>query len=86
MELKLKDFVDEESLDRLKELDATIGRVRQTYRDAASELIKGLDIEVRVKGDVDRIQAKYNTQRRMSLRPRMPLQRLSKNRRKSPNS
>ncbi len=62
MELKLKDFVDEESLDRLKELDATIGRVRQTYRDAASELIKGLDIEVRVKGDVDRIQSIYNTQ------------------------
>lgn len=62
MELKLKDFVDEESLDRLKELDAMIGRVRKTYRDAALELIKGLDIEVRVKGDVDRIQAIYNTQ------------------------
>lgn len=62
MELKLKDFVDEESLNKLKELDTTIEGVRKTYRDAASELIKGLDIEVRVKGDVDRIQAIYNTQ------------------------
>lgn len=86
MELKLKDFVDEESLDRLKELDATIGSVRKTYRDAASELIKGLDIEVRVKGDVDRIQAIYNTQAKNVTAASDALTEAFKNRRKFPNS
>ncbi len=39
--LKLKDFVDEESLKKLQELRSTISDVRQDYKDAASELIKG---------------------------------------------
>jgi hypothetical protein len=61
-DLKLKDFVDEESLKKLQELDSTISGVRQTYKEAASELIKGLTIDVQVKGDIDRLQTIYNTQ------------------------
>lgn len=60
--LKLKDFVDEESLKKLQELGSTISDVRQNYKDAASELIKGLTIDVKVKGDIDKLQAIYNTQ------------------------
>lgn len=61
-EFKLKDFVDEESLKKLQELDSTISGVRQTYKEAASELIKGLTIDVHVKGDIDKLQTIYNTQ------------------------
>lgn len=61
-DLKLKDFVDEESLKKLQELDSTISGVRQTYKEAASELIKGLTIDVHVKGDIDKLQTIYNTQ------------------------
>lgn len=61
-DLKLKDFVDEESLKKLQELDSTISGVRQTYKEAASELIKGLTIDVQVKGDIDRLQTIYNIQ------------------------
>lgn len=60
--LKLKDFVDEESLKKLQELGSTISDVRQNYKDAASELIKGLTVDVKVKGDIDKLQAIYNTQ------------------------
>lgn len=60
--LKLKDFVDEESLKKLQELRSTISDVRQDYKDAVSELIKGLTVDVKVKGDIDKLQAIYNTQ------------------------
>lgn len=60
--LKLKDFVDEESLKKLQELRSTISDVRQDYKDAASELIKGLTVDVKVKGDIVKLQAIYNTQ------------------------
>lgn len=60
--LKLKDFVDEESLKKLQELRSTISDVRQDYKDAASELIKGLTVDVKVKGDIDKLQDIYNTQ------------------------
>lgn len=60
--LKLKDFVDEESLKKLQELRSTISDVRQDYKDAALELIKGLTVDVKVKGDIDKLQAIYNTQ------------------------
>lgn len=60
--LKLKDFVDEESLKKLQELGSTISDVRQNYKDAASELIKGLTVDVKVKGDIDKLQAIYNAQ------------------------
>lgn len=61
-DIKLKDFVDEESFQKLQDLDKTIKDVKESYASAAKELIKGLTIDVKVKGDIDKLQAIYNTQ------------------------
>ena len=45
-DLKLKDFVDENDLQKLVELDNTIERVRADYVNAAKELAKGLKLNV----------------------------------------
>ena len=63
-EIKLKDFVDEESFKKLVELDEKITGIKGTYVKAAEELAKGLTIEVRCKGDLDKLQNVYNTQMR----------------------
>lgn len=63
-EIKLKDFVDEESFKKLVELDEKITSIKETYAEAVKELAKGLTIEVRCKGDLDKLQNVYNTQMR----------------------
>lgn len=63
-EIKLKDFVDEESFKKLVELDEKITSIKGTYVKTAEELAKGLTIEVRCKGDLDKLQNVYNTQMR----------------------
>ena len=63
-EIKLKDFVDEESFKKLVELDEKITSIKGTYAEAAKELAKGLTIEVQCKGDLDKLQTVYNTQMR----------------------
>lgn len=59
--LKLKDFVDEQSLNQLVELDNIVKQVHADYKLAAQELVKGLKIDVEVKGDLDKLQGIYNT-------------------------
>lgn len=61
-ELKLKDFVDEQSLNDLINLDNTIVKVHADFESAAKELLKGLKIEVEVKGDLDRLKSVYESQ------------------------
>lgn len=63
-DIKLKDFVDESSFKELLELDKTITSVKETYAAAAKELAQGLTIEVKCKGDLDKLQNVYNTQMR----------------------
>lgn len=63
-EIKLKDFVDEESFKKLVELDEKITSIKGTYAKAAEELAKGLTVEVRCKGDFDKLQNVYNAQMR----------------------
>lgn len=63
-DIKLKDFVDESSFKELLELDKTITSVKETYAAAAKELAQGLTIEVKCKGDLDKLQNIYNTQMR----------------------
>ncbi len=63
-DIKLKDFVDEESFKKLVELDGKITSIKETYAKAADELAKGLTVEVRCKGDLDKLQNVYNTQMR----------------------
>ncbi len=47
MDLKLKDFVDENDLQKLVELDNTIERVRADYVNAAKELAKRFETKCR---------------------------------------
>lgn len=61
-DLKLKDFVDENDLQKLIELDNTIERVRGDYANAAKELAKGLKINVEGIEDLEKISSMYNTQ------------------------
>lgn len=63
-EIKLKDFVDEESFKKLVELDEKITSIKGTYVKTAEELAKGLTVEVQCKGDLDKLQNVYNTQMR----------------------
>lgn len=63
-EIKLKDFVDEESFKKLVELNKKITSIKGTYAKAAKELAKGLTVEVRCKGDLDKLQNVYNAQMR----------------------
>ena len=61
-EIKLKDFVDEESLNKLMELDETLDNVADRYANAAKELAKGLKMNVEVKGDADKLITILNEQ------------------------
>lgn len=61
-DLKLKDFVDENDLQKLIELDNTIERVRGDYANAAKELAKGLKINVEGIADLEKLGTLYNTQ------------------------
>ena len=61
-DLKLKDFVDENDLQKLVELDNTIERVRADYVNAAKELAKGLKLNVEGVADLEKLSNLYNTQ------------------------
>lgn len=62
MDLKLKDFVDDSEIQKLIELDNTIDKVRETYKNAAIELAKGLKINVDGIADLEKLGNIYNTQ------------------------
>ena len=61
-DLKLKDFVEDSEIQKLIELDNTIGKVRETYKNAAIELAKGLKINVDGIADLEKLGNIYNTQ------------------------
>ena len=61
-DLKLKEFVDENDLQKLVELDNTIERVRADYVNAAKELAKGLKLNVEGVADLEKLSNLYNTQ------------------------
>ena len=61
-DLKLKDFVDENDLQKLVELDNTIERVRADYVNAAKELAKGLKLNVEGVADLEKLSNLYNNQ------------------------
>ena len=61
-DLKLKDFVDENDLQKLVELDNTIERVRADYANAAKELAKGLKLNVEGVADLEKLGNLYNAQ------------------------
>lgn len=65
-ELKLKDFVEDSEIQKLIELDSTIGKIRETYKNAAMELAKGLKINVEGVADLEKLGNLYNTQAKVA--------------------
>lgn len=65
-DLKLKDFVEDSDIQKLVELDNTICKVRDTYKNAALELAKGLKINVDGMADLEKLGNLYNTQAKVA--------------------
>lgn len=58
-ETKITDLVPQETIDKIKELNTEIQGVLTTYTNTAKEMAKGLDINVRVVGDIDRLEKQF---------------------------
>ena len=65
-DLKLKDFVEDSDIQKLIKLDNTIGKIRDTYKNAALELAKGLKINVDGMADLEKLGNLYNTQAKVA--------------------
>ncbi len=56
MAIKITDLVDPNEIEKLKQLDAELSKVLDTYTKVAKDLAKGLEISVSVVGDIDRLE------------------------------
>ncbi len=56
MAIKITDLVDPNEIEKLKQLDAELSKVFDTYTKVAKDLAKGLEISVSVVGDIDRLE------------------------------
>ena len=65
-DLKLKDFVEDSEIQKLIELDNTICKIRDTYKNAALELAKGLKINVDGMADLEKLGNLYNAQAKVA--------------------
>lgn len=55
-ETKITDLVPHETIDKIKELNTEIQTLLTTYTNTAKELAKGVDVNVRVVGDIDKLE------------------------------
>lgn len=55
-EVKITDLVPQETIDKVKTLDTEIQTLLVTYTNTAKELAKGVDINVRVVGDINKLE------------------------------
>ncbi len=55
-DVKITDLVDQEAINKIKELDAELKTVLNTYTQAAKDLAHGLNVEVKVVGDIDKME------------------------------
>lgn len=55
-ETKITDLVPQETIDKIKELYAEIQTLLTIYTNTAKELAKGVDVNVRVVGDIDKLE------------------------------
>lgn len=53
---KITDLVEQEAIDKIKELNVEIKSLLDTYTATAKELAKGLDVNIKVIGDIDRLE------------------------------
>lgn len=57
MAVKITDLVDQSAIDQLIKLNDEIRALRDVYSSVAQELSKGLDVPVKVSGDLDKLNA-----------------------------
>lgn len=55
-ETKITDLVPQETIDKIKELNTEIQTLLTTYTTTAKELAKGVDVNVKVVGDIDKLE------------------------------
>lgn len=55
-EIKITDLVPQETIDKVKELNTEVQSLLTTYTNTARDLAKGIDINVRVIGDIDKLE------------------------------
>ena len=55
-DVKITDLVDQEAINKIKELDSELKTVLDTYTQAAKDLAHGLNVEVKVVGDIDKME------------------------------
>jgi hypothetical protein len=56
MSVKITDLVDQSALDQLAQLKSKMEEVLQKYKEVAGDLSKGLDINVKIGGDIDKLE------------------------------
>ena len=56
MSTKITDLVDQSAIDQVKSLNEEIKKLLDTYTNTAREISKGLEINVKVVGDIDKLQ------------------------------
>lgn len=56
MAIRITDLVDPNEIEKLKQLDAELSKVLDTYTKVAKDLAKGLEISVSVVGDIDKLE------------------------------
>lgn len=55
-DIRITDLVDPEEIKKLKELDAELMTVLDTYTKVAKDLAQGITIDVKVAGDIDKLE------------------------------
>lgn len=55
-DIKITDLVDPEEIRKLKELDAELKVVLDTYTKVAKDLAQGLEVDIKVAGDIDKLE------------------------------
>lgn len=64
MGIKITDLVEQETIDRIIELKKEIHSLMGEYAATAKELAKGIQIDVKVVGDLDKLEKLYNDKSR----------------------
>ena len=55
-DIRITDLVDPEEIKKLQELDAELRTVLDTYTKVAKDLAQGLEVDIKVAGDIDKLE------------------------------
>ena len=56
-DLKITDLLDEQEIEKLRELDRVLQKAKENFADAAREMAKGLNVHVTTTGDLEKLNA-----------------------------